>query len=148
MEKALFSFKKYCFNDIHLCLSDSDSDDKSLDLKFDPMGVFHSKTKTFELTLQFKAITSKQHKEIISIKCVAEFVSMDDFVEKNCQIIVSACRSKGDTKSKIYDLENKGYTIIWTTNDRNKDQEIQKQLNKRYAERIVKLIEDRINKII
>lgn len=78
MEKALFSFKKYCFNDIHLCLSDSDSDDKSLDLKFDPMGVFHSKTKTFELTLQFKAITSKQHKEIISIKCVAEFVFMDD----------------------------------------------------------------------
>lgn len=43
--------------------------------------------------------------------------SMNLFVAKSCDIIISACRTKGDTINKIYDVRNtNGYEIIWAQN--------------------------------
>lgn len=40
--------------------------------------------------------------------------SMDLFVQEACDIIITACRTKGDTIQKVYELRDKhGYEIIW-----------------------------------
>lgn len=70
--------------------------------------------------------------------------SIDDFVSQGCGIIVCACRTKGDTGKKIYDLKEKGYEVIWTQNDRTIFKNLYPSLNKLYAEHIVKTIEARI----
>lgn len=78
--------------------------------------------------------------------------SMDDFVAAGCDIIVTSCRTRGETYDKInIDLNNQGYDIIWTSNDKYYDSNnlmIINNLNNRYAKRIIKLIEDRIAGII
>lgn len=78
MEKAAFSFKRYHFDDIHLCFSKIDNPE--LELVFNPEGVFKEKSKTFELKLQFKAILVSTQEEIISVQCIAEFNFSDDVV--------------------------------------------------------------------
>ena len=73
---------------------------------------------------------------------------MDDFVAARCDIIVTACRTRGETYDKInIDLNNQGYDIIWTSNDKyhnGGNSIIINNLNNRYAKRIIQLIEDRI----
>lgn len=42
--------------------------------------------------------------------------SMEDFVTRHCSIILAACRTKGDTYNKVYELSKKyGYKIIWAS---------------------------------
>lgn len=44
-------------------------------------------------------------------------VSMDLFVKNSCDIIIAACRTKGETMNKIYEVSNSyGYEIIWGQN--------------------------------
>ena len=78
--------------------------------------------------------------------------SMDEFVAAECGIIVAACRTSGETYKKIdNELKNKGYDIIWASNDRYSDKsnkDIIGKLNDRYAKRIIQLIEDRIEGVI
>ena len=76
--------------------------------------------------------------------------AMDEFVKKGCQIIVSACRTKSNTHAKIRDIaQGYDYDIIWASNDRTDiSPELKNTLNQRYAERVIQLIEDRINGII
>ena len=65
--------------------------------------------------------------------------SMNDFVSMGCQIIVAACRTSGETCNKI----------IWATNDKTSiSQQHQDILNKKYAERVIDLIMERINGIL
>lgn len=76
--------------------------------------------------------------------------NMEDFVKKECGIIVTACRMKGDTYRKVYcDLgEEQDYDIIWYGHyvyQVLKAEEIHKIFNLRYAEHVVKLIEERIS---
>lgn len=73
--------------------------------------------------------------------------SMNDFVSMGCQIIIAACRTSGETYNKIIELNqiNK-YDIIWATNDKTAiSQKHQDILNKKYAERVIALIMERIN---
>lgn len=79
--------------------------------------------------------------------------SMDDFVTKNCEIIVAACRTSGGTYDKINQdlcIAHK-YDVIWASNDKYYDKNnttVVNNLNDRYAKRIIQLIEDRIAGII
>lgn len=76
--------------------------------------------------------------------------SMNDFVSMGCQIIVAACRTSGETCNKIIELNQvNGYDIIWATNDKTAiSQQHQDILNKKYAERVIDLIMERINGIL
>lgn len=76
--------------------------------------------------------------------------SMNDFVSMGCQIIVAACRTSGETCNKIIELNQvSGYDIIWATNDKTAiSQQHQDILNKKYAERVIDLIMERINGIL
>ena len=76
--------------------------------------------------------------------------NIKDFVKKGCEIIVTACRMKGDTYRKVYyELgEEQDYDIIWYGHyvyQVLKAEEIHKIFNMRYAEQVVRLIEERIN---
>ncbi len=75
------------------------------------------------------------------------FVSIEDFLEKECDIMLLACRTRGETTQAVWALyEEEDYEIIWASNDRTTsgDEPTQKRLNNLYADRIVQLIEDRI----
>ena len=75
--------------------------------------------------------------------------NMEDFVKKECGIIVTACRMKSDTYKKVIDYlgEDLDFDIIWyghyVYQVLNAD-EVHKTFNKTYAEQVVKLIEERI----
>ncbi|MFK8266164.1 hypothetical protein [Capnocytophaga cynodegmi] len=74
--------------------------------------------------------------------------SVNDFIKEKCDIIVVACRTpKSKTYKKVCELKDKGYEIIWASNDRlqpKTDEALIEKLNTLYAERVVKMIEDRI----
>ena len=76
--------------------------------------------------------------------------SMNDFVSMGCQIIVAACRTSGKTYNKIIELDQiNGYDIIWASNDKTSiSQRHRDILNKKYAERVIDLIMERINGIL
>ena len=75
------------------------------------------------------------------------------FVNEGCEIIVTACRTKGTTFTTVRDYlgGEEGFDIIWSAHDvfRNyHDQEVLDQLNKNYAQRVVGIIEGRISGVI
>lgn len=70
--------------------------------------------------------------------------SLKKFVELGCDIIVCACRSYGDTTDAVYALANDGYQVIFAQNDKSDDEAMQVSLNKKYASRVVEMIEERI----
>lgn len=70
--------------------------------------------------------------------------SLRNFQKMGCDIIVCASRSYGETCENIKDLKNHGYQVVWTQNDRTDDETMHDYLNRRYAERVVEMIEDRI----
>ena len=80
--------------------------------------------------------------------CMKE--NMELFEDKfECGIIVTACRMKGDTYHKVTDYlgEKKHYDIIWYGHyvyQVSGAEEIQEIFNQRYAEQVVKLVEERI----
>lgn len=77
--------------------------------------------------------------------------NMEDFVNKyDCGIIITACRMKSHTYQKVYDYlgEGNNYDIIWYGHYVYQvlgAEDIHKIFNQRYAEQVVKLIEERIN---
>lgn len=61
------------------------------------------------------------------------FESLDEFIKENCDIIIAACRFKGDTTNAINDLFHHGYRLIWAQNPIHKDSPItQDRLNTHY----------------
>ena len=74
------------------------------------------------------------------------FDSLEDFHAAGCGIIVIACRTHGDTFNAVDGMHQCGYQVIWTANDKNWDEDsVVDYLNSKYAEHVVRLIEDRIN---
>lgn len=73
------------------------------------------------------------------------FSSIDDFVNQNCDIIICACRTSGETRKKVLSTQDNGYRIIWASNYCCKDKNAFKTLNYLYAENIVEIV-DRIIK--
>ena len=72
------------------------------------------------------------------------FGSLKKFVELGCDVIVCACRSYGDTTNAVYALSNDGYQVIFATNDKSDDETMQVVLNKKFAVRVVDMLEGRI----
>lgn len=75
--------------------------------------------------------------------------NMEVFVNAGCEIIVTACRMKGDTYRKVTDYLGKknDYDIIWYGHYVYQvlgTEEVHENFNKTYAEQVVKLIEERI----
>ena len=70
--------------------------------------------------------------------------SLRDFLQMGCDIIVCASRSYGETCENIKELKKYGYQVVWTQNDRTDDETMHYYLNRKYAERVVEMIEDRI----
>jgi len=70
--------------------------------------------------------------------------SLMDFLDMGCDIIVCASRTSGETYENIKELKKHGYQVVWTQNDRTDDETMHDYLNRKYAERVVEMIEDRI----
>lgn len=75
--------------------------------------------------------------------------NMESFVETDCDIIITACRMKGETYRKVTDYLGKknDYDIIWYGHfvyQVSGADKVRKTFNKAYAEQVVKRIEDRI----
>lgn len=75
--------------------------------------------------------------------------TMEAFVDAGCEIIVTACWMKGSTYRKVYKYlgEEQDYDIIWYGHYMYQvlgAEEAQKTFNRRYAEQVVMLIEERI----
>lgn len=72
--------------------------------------------------------------------------SLRDFLNMGCDIIVCASRSYGETCENIKELKKHGFQVVWTQNDRSDDESLHNYLNRKYAERVVKMIEEKIEK--
>lgn len=75
--------------------------------------------------------------------------TIEEFVEKGCKIIVTACRTKGITFNKVRDYLGNilGYDIVWSAHDvfpGQKDIKILNNLNHNYAQRVKDIIQGRI----
>lgn len=70
--------------------------------------------------------------------------TMDIFIEEHCDIIIAACRTKGDTINKIYEMRSKnGYGIIWAQNIISGKQEYNVDLiNDIYSTSILEIIDN------
>ena len=76
--------------------------------------------------------------------------TMKEFVAKGCDIIITACRTKSSTFDKVrYFLgEQNNYDILWYAHyvyQAPNAMAARDDFNRRYAEQVVQLIEDRIN---
>lgn len=79
--------------------------------------------------------------------------TIDEFIERGCEIIVTACRTKGSTFTKVRDYLGKelGFDIIWSAHDvfpGQKDKNILNKLNHNYAKRVKGIIEGRIQGVL
>ena len=70
--------------------------------------------------------------------------SLREFLKMGCSIIVCASRCYGETCEKIKELKKHGFQVVWTQNDRSDDEKLHNFLNRKYAERVVEMIENRI----
>lgn len=73
--------------------------------------------------------------------------SMADFRREGCQIVVTACRTSGDTWNAVYEMETKyGYHLIEALHHRTYDIKLPDAsydlINQHYAEGVVAIIED------
>ena len=76
--------------------------------------------------------------------------SMEDFRNLGCQIVVAACRTKGDTWDAVYEMETKyGYHLIEALHHRTYDRKLPDVsydiINTHYAEGVVAIIEDMVS---
>lgn len=76
--------------------------------------------------------------------------SMEEFVKKNCSIIVTACRTKGSTYSKVAEYlgKDESFDILWYAHYVYQvpgADAIRDKLNEAYAQQVLELIEGRIN---
>lgn len=70
--------------------------------------------------------------------------TMNLFIKEHCDIIIAACRTKGDTINKIYDMNNRnGYEVIWAQNiiSGNKEHNVD-LINDIYSTSILKIIKN------
>lgn len=69
------------------------------------------------------------------------YASLAEFAQNGCDMIITACRTKGDTIEEVRHLREKGYKIIWVQHMISKDFEaLQTQLNTMYAQNILAIV--------
>lgn len=65
--------------------------------------------------------------------------------EQNCSIVIAASRMRCETRDNIEDFIGEfKYDAVWMSHDYTRIERLQKELNIRYAERVVHYIEERI----
>jgi hypothetical protein len=73
--------------------------------------------------------------------------SIIDFINNNCDIIICASRTSGETEKNILNTNNNGYRIIWATNYRSK-QISNIQLNQNSANHLFEIVKEIIKGIL
>lgn len=68
--------------------------------------------------------------------------SIDEFVAQGCDIIIAACRTRGETINRVRQLRSEGYTLIWASNLRSEDKPLQDNLNAKYTATITSIVND------
>ncbi|WP_418499278.1 protein-export chaperone SecB [Flagellimonas sp.] len=82
MEKASFSLIDYAFDKV-LIEGNYLQKDSSIEIMFNPSGIFDPETSDYTLTFVFKAITEKKmDKPFIEVRCIAVF-KIDNVTEIN-----------------------------------------------------------------
>lgn len=69
--------------------------------------------------------------------------SLDDFLHEDCKIIITASRLRGATRTNVREFyRNNGFASIWMKHDFTQNAKLQPILNIRYAERVVRFVEE------
>ncbi|MBD9178600.1 MAG: hypothetical protein EGP82_05405 [Odoribacter splanchnicus] len=69
------------------------------------------------------------------------YASLKEFVQHNCDMIIVACRTKGDTIKEVQHLREDGYKVIWAQHMISKDLAfLQTRLNAMYAQNILAVV--------
>lgn len=70
--------------------------------------------------------------------------SLEDFLRSDCVIIITASRLRGETRANIREFyqEHDEYLPIWMKHDFTFNDNLQLVLNHRYAERVVRFVEE------
>ena len=69
--------------------------------------------------------------------------SLEDFLHSDCVIIITASRLRGETRANVREFyQMNGYLPIWMKHDFTLDEHLQPVLNRRYAERVVRFVEE------
>lgn len=64
--------------------------------------------------------------------------------EQNCSIVIAASRMRCETRDNIEDfIDEFRYDAVWMSHDYTRIERLQQELNIRYAERVVRYIEER-----
>ena len=72
--------------------------------------------------------------------------SLTDFVKDNCDIIIGASRTRGETVHNVWDISKKyEYRIIWARNYICYDDMTHKALKALYVDNIMKMVEEIIH---
>lgn len=70
--------------------------------------------------------------------------SIIDFMNEDCNIIICACRTSGETETNVINTIKSGYRLIWATNYRS-HQISNTQLNQNSANHLFEIIKDIMN---
>lgn len=69
------------------------------------------------------------------------YASLKEFVQHDCNMIIVACRTKGDTIEEVRHLRKDGYKIIWARHMISKNlTSFQTRLNALYAQNILAVV--------
>ncbi len=70
--------------------------------------------------------------------------SLKDFMQSDCVIIITATRLRGETRANVREFyqEHDEYLPIWMKHDYTLEERLQPILNRRYAERVVRFVEE------
>lgn len=71
VSKAAFRLEKYHFSKVQINLENKTSND--LDVSFEPSGKFITNESTYELKINFKAVSNGNKDEFVTIECVSVF---------------------------------------------------------------------------
>lgn len=76
--------------------------------------------------------------------CNVHQESLDDFLHEDCKIIMTASRLRGATRANVREFyqEHDEYLPIWMKHDYTLEERLQPILNRRYAERVVRFVEE------
>lgn len=75
--------------------------------------------------------------------CSAHQDSRMDFFEMDCKVIITASRLRGGSRANVREFYRAhDYLPIWMKHDFTLDEPLQPILNRRYAERVVRFVEE------
>ena len=69
--------------------------------------------------------------------------SLKDFLERDCRVVITASRLRGASRANVREFyQENGYLPIWMKHDFTLNERLQPILNRRYAERVVRFVEE------